>query len=135
MLHQVDPKGTPESIGIQPFSSNGRLVYGAAIDIGALRVIFTFGSPDYTTHYRPSGVRFRRQDATAEKVVDSIGQKLDIHSSNTFECHHRTRDDAWAGAIGQRASRSVVIRPNRLAGRPASRDQLAIVHEGASRMR
>lgn len=59
----------PESLGIQPFSSNDRLVYGAAIDIGALRVIFTFGGPDYATHYRPSGVRFRRQDDTAEKVV------------------------------------------------------------------
>lgn len=69
VLHEVDPKGTPESIGIQPFSSFDRLVYGAAIDIGALRVIFAFGSPDYATHYRPSGVRFRRQDDAAEKVI------------------------------------------------------------------
>lgn len=69
VLHEVDPKGTPESLGIQPFSSSDRFVYGAAIDIGALRVMFALDSPDYTTYYRLSGIRFRRQGSIAEKVI------------------------------------------------------------------
>jgi hypothetical protein len=100
MLHQEDPKGPPESIGIQPFSSNDRLVYGAAIDIGALRVIFTFESPDYTTHYRRQGFGSADKTLPPRRSLDSIGQKLDIHSLSTFGCRHQTRDDARAGAIG-----------------------------------
>lgn len=67
--HEVDADGTPNSIGIQTFSDAGQLVYAAAIDIGALRVQFTLGSPDYRSYYRPSGIRFRREGSTAEKVV------------------------------------------------------------------
>lgn len=67
--HEVDPGGTPDSIGIQTFTDPDRLIIAAAINIGALRVQFTFGSPDYVSYHRPSGIRFLREGCPAEKVI------------------------------------------------------------------
>lgn len=106
MLHQEDPKGPPASIGIQPFSSNDSLCMVRRSTLAPCELYSPLRARTTRRTIARQGSGSADKTLPPRRSLDSIGQKLDIHSSSTFGCRHRTRDDAWAGAIGQRASRS-----------------------------
>ncbi|GAA2502824.1 hypothetical protein GCM10010198_67800 [Nocardia seriolae] len=66
--HDIDPSGTPDSVGILPLSFDGEL-WGGTVQFGALELSLALGSPDPPAVPQPGSFVFHRSGSPVEKVI------------------------------------------------------------------
>lgn len=80
--HLVDPAGSPNSIGIVPWSKDAEL-WGGTVEIGALNLNLALGAPDKSATIRPGCYYFERIETDVEMVV-ALAWPEDGHKAESY---------------------------------------------------